>query len=243
MGALRRPGRGPARRGASVAEVLVALLVGLLVVHAAISTAGRVRSAQRRIQDRTDGLLSGRLLSGVLRTELRFGRPGVDWALVDGAIELRAFRGTGLVCPAAASADELMVAYEGHRRPDPAKDSVLAVQATGATEVLALVGLGAAPDTCAGSPLPGGLMLRLERPPTGAPVLARVFERGSYSVADGALRYRRGAAGRQPLTPEVWAGASRLSLDGGWLRAELRPRGEPEGTAPEIRSLARGGAP
>src|SRR5690606_17853512 len=122
---------------------------------------------QRRIQERTDDLLSGRLLSGILRAELRFARAGDDWALVDGALELRAFRGTGLVCPAAEAPDELVVSFEGLRRPDPAKDSVLAVQATGVTEVLALVGLGAAPDTCLGSPLPDGLVLRVERPPAG----------------------------------------------------------------------------
>lgn len=39
-------------------------------------------------------------------------------------------------------------------------------------------------------------------PPPARTVLTRVFERGSYHLVGGALRYRRGEGGRQPLTPE-----------------------------------------
>ena len=38
-------------------------------------------------------------------------------------------------------------------------------------------------------PLPGGALF------------GRVYERGSYHLTLGALRYRRGGGGRQPLTP------------------------------------------
>jgi hypothetical protein len=42
------------------------------------------------------------------------------------------------------------------------------------------------------------------------PSLVRLFESGEYHLADGALRYRRGGGGRQPLTPE------RLGLGSGF---------------------------
>ena len=41
-------------------------------------------------------------------------------------------------------------------------------------------------------------------PPVPGALVARVFERGSYSVSGGALRYRRGLGGRQPLTLNVF---------------------------------------
>jgi hypothetical protein len=48
----------------------------------------------------------------------------------------------------------------------------------------------------------GGIRLTLSSDvPTRG--LALVFETGSYSLSDGALRYRRGAAGRQPLTEAI----------------------------------------
>jgi hypothetical protein len=47
-----------------------------------------------------------------------------------------------------------------------------------------------------------------------------LFEAGSYHLSEGALRYRRGRGGRQPLTEEVLAGA-RLIDTLGALRALL----------------------
>jgi hypothetical protein len=39
-------------------------------------------------------------------------------------------------------------------------------------------------------------------PTIEAPLLGRIFERGTYHVEDESVRYRVGAGGRQPLTPE-----------------------------------------
>ena len=41
-------------------------------------------------------------------------------------------------------------------------------------------------------------------PPVPGALVARIFERGSYHVSGGALRYRRGMGGRQPLTLDVF---------------------------------------
>jgi hypothetical protein len=41
-------------------------------------------------------------------------------------------------------------------------------------------------------------------PPVPGALVVRVFERGSYHVSGGALRYRRGMGGRQPLTLDVF---------------------------------------
>lgn len=199
------PERARRNRGGSVVELLVALLVGLLVVNLALETLARVRAAQVRMAARTDALVSLRVGRFLLRSELRFGRPGRDWTVAGDSLPIRAFRGTALVCPERPAADELLVWYRGLRGADPAKDSVLLIGPGGTADVRALVGVGAAPGACDAA---GGAPVerwRLDAAPSGGVVLARLFERGSYHLSDAALRYDRGDSGRQPLTPEVWA--------------------------------------
>ncbi len=57
-------------------------------------------------------------------------------------------------------------------------------------------------------------------PPVPGALVARIFERGSYHVSDGALRYRRGLGGRQPLTLDVFDNRSTMEsrADGVVLR-------------------------
>jgi hypothetical protein len=116
----------------------------------------------------------------------------------------------------------LVVSYRGDRAPDPSKDSVLLVTGTGLSVVRALVGTGAASTPC---PTWAGASTRW-RLDLGAParvVVARLFERGSYHLADAALRYRRGASGRQPLTPEVWTAATTWDLNPDRIGVALVP--------------------
>jgi hypothetical protein len=118
------------------------------------------------------------------------------------------------VCANDSVAAELTVTYRGERTPDPTKDSVLVITAEGRVEARALRGVGTAASSCVAP----GVRQRL-RMEVGAPsgtVAVRVFERGSYYLSDAALRYRRGASGRQPLTPEVWSPAT------GWERSSER---------------------
>lgn len=205
---------GGARAGTSLPEAVVALLVGLLVLQLGLSSLARLRTAQADLAARADALVALRLGRHVLRRELRHGIPGRDWAATADSLGLRAFRGAGIVCASDSIAAELTVWYQGDRAPDPSKDSVLLVTGEGRVGVRALAGTGTASSPCPGAAGPT-MRWRLDRAaPTGT-LVARVFERGSYHLTAAALRYRRGASGRQPLTPEVWSSASgwRVSPD------------------------------
>lgn len=198
---------GDTRAGTSLPEALVALLIGLLVLQMGLASLARLRAAQADLSARADALVALRVGRHVLRRELRHGLPGRDWDATADSLGLRAFRGTGIVCASDSTAAELTVWYSGDRAPDPSKDSVLLVTGEGDVGVRTLVGTGAAPSPCPGG---GGASSRwrLDRAAPSGTLVARLFERGSYHLADAALRYRRGASGRQPLTPEVWSPAS-----------------------------------
>ena len=122
----RRACDGFVRNGATVAEVLIALICGLLVVQLSLAGLARVRSVGLRLTQRSEILAALRVSRVVLRRELRFGVRGVDWVdFAPDSISLRAFRGVGVVCPDGALAPDLMVAWSGMRAPAPEKDSVL----------------------------------------------------------------------------------------------------------------------
>jgi hypothetical protein len=217
--------RGLSRRGTSLIEALVALLLGLIVVQGALTAAAKARVVHRRLVERADVLSSVRLTAAVLRAEVEAGIQGDDWSVIDDSLSLRAFRGTGLVCSAASSGDGLAVSWAGYRRPDPAKDSVWIASALGTVSVTGLVGVETAPDSCRAEPLDDGLVLRLSGVAPVDASFARVFERGAYSVTGAALRYRRGAGGRQPLTAEVFDAESGWRMEAGGLNVVLIERG------------------
>ncbi|MDP2957909.1 MAG: hypothetical protein Q8N53_15890 [Longimicrobiales bacterium] len=216
------PGRAPAgpAGGFSVAEALVALLLGCLVVGVALTTLARQRAVQSELTARAERLGAARLARHLLGWELRAARGGGAYSVGPDSLALRAYRGVGLVCSGERGPRELWVAASGVRAADPAKDSVELLLESGATAVLGLEAregsgrrCGASPDALErwtlSAPLPAGV------------VMVRWFERGSYHLSGGALRYRRGLAGRQPLTSEVVRlpessfveGASGLRLD------------------------------
>lgn len=208
------------RAGASLVEAVVALLVGLLVLQLGWGTVARFRVARADLEARTDALVALRVGRNVLRRELRQGVSGRDWEATPDSLAVRGFRVTALVCASDSASAELIVLQRGDRAPDPAKDSVLLVTGEGSTAVRALVGVGSA-SGCAGPGTPA--RWRLDRgAPTGT-VLARAFERGSYSLSGAALRYRRGASGRQPLTPEVWSSSTHWDVSGAHLGVAVVP--------------------
>ena len=215
---------GSPRAGVSAPEAIVALLLGLFLVHLGLSTMARLRSAQSRLAQRTDGLVAMRVGRYVLRRELRWGRPQEDWYVSGDSISLRAFRGTALVCSHDTARVELTVSFSGDRRPDPSKDSVLLISAEGTRGVRALAAIAPTTGPC-GSAAPATLETwQLDAPPDPGTVLARLFERGSYHVSSYALRYRRGASGRQPLTPEVWSRSTGWTQRGRRLGLEVENR-------------------
>jgi len=242
--------RGRSRQGTSLIEALVALLLGLIVVQGALTAAAKARVVHRRLVERADVLSSVRLTAAVLRAEVEGGVPGDDWSVIDDSLSLRAFRGTGLVCSAASSGDGLVVSWVGYRRPDPTKDSVWVAGAMGAVAVTGLVGVETAPESCGMEPLDGGLMLRLSEVVPFDAAVARVYERGAYSVTGAALRYRRGGGGRQPLTAEVFDAESGWRIENGGLDVALIERERPSAASSGLGAPPRswriglvGGAP
>ena len=185
-GAWARPG------AVSVAElILVATLFAVALTGVASFTAAQSRMATLQME-RTRATELVRTASVVLEAELRYLDPDADIAAVStDSVGLRAFRGSGVLCGRTGRA--LSVRYRGARLPEPAKDSVLVVTAAG--------DIGPFPIEAV---VTGGCGLRLTvagEPPDRGLVL--VFEGGSYHLTGHALRYRRGRAGRQPLTEAV----------------------------------------
>ncbi len=182
----------------------MALLTGLLVVQLGLVVLARQREVQLRLTERAEALAAVRIVRDLVAGELHRGRPGRDWVADAGdSVGLRSFRGLGGVCPSRPSSTEILVAYEGIRAPAPSKDSVLLMDERGRWAARSLEAAGPARDGCPAAPGVAVQRWRLDRDPPVGVVLARVFEHGSYHLSGQALRYRRGAAGRQPLTPEV----------------------------------------
>lgn len=223
--------------GFTLAELLTALLLGLLLGTLALATLARVRGVVESMGRRGEALESVRTARHVLAWELRVeggrreggeapgGEPPGD------TLGLRAYRGAGLVCPGTSSGSTLRVVAEGVRDADPEKDSVRVLGAAGAETVAALVSVSPAAP-CPMAPGRPAAMWTLSADLPSQPVVALHFERGSYHLTGGALRYRRGAAGRQPLTPEAlrtpasrfeaWGGGTAVRLEGAVLPGKGR---------------------
>jgi hypothetical protein len=215
------------RRGTSLPEVLTALTLGLFLLHLGWSTLRSLDAFERRARVRGDAVLSARVVRSVLRRELAHGVSGRDWWPTPDSLSLRAFRGVGVVCgPVPDTATVLPVAWSGERLPEPAKDSVELVGTDGSVLHVDLLGVVTWSEPCPrASPgeTPMGWITTL--PGLENPVAARVYERGSYHLTEAAFRYRLGAGGRQPLTPEVWDdGRTEWRLDDSTAAVLLWPR-------------------
>ena len=233
---------GP-ERGFTVAETLVALLLGCLIAALAVGTAGRQRTLQASLAHRAEALAALRIARHLLGREVRAG-DGTEEVGAD-TLALRAYRGVGVVCAASADPRSLVVHVAGVRDPDPDKDSVRVVGAGGGEAVLALVAREPGASPCAGAGATVAERWTLSGAGPEEPLIARYFERGSYHLDGGALRYRRGAAGRQPITPEVL-----LTPPSGFrapgarvVRAELYLPGDDDSTPSLVLSFGRMGAP
>lgn len=220
-------------KGFSLVESLVAIILSLLLTTVCIAAAAAVRSNVEDLITRRDRIEVERVVTQLLTTELRGVRPGIDWEAPGGdSLSLRAFRGWALLCPSGDSGGPL-AAPRGIRMPDSAKDSVLVLGPGGGWFAARLVRRGAAEGQCGPS---GGRVERWELdPPVTGPV-ARYYERGSYHLSDGALRYRRGRGGRQPLTAQLLDRASFLRAGGpsdlvlGLFSEDPGPTADPTGS-------------
>jgi hypothetical protein len=198
-----------ARAGYTLAEATTALLVAgvlTLCLAAILATVGRVALRYAQVAGAAE---TERTVIAILGAELRT-LTAADAVFAADSVRLRAFRGVGTVC--AANAAELVVDYRGVRLPEYDKDSVLLVWANGelradVTSIAAAPGCGDGEDV--------GLRITTDRVLGDAspPALVLVFETGAYSIGGSAFRYRRGAAGRQPLTDQnLFTAGSSLRL-------------------------------
>ena len=206
------------RDGAVSLAELVLVFWGFLLVLAALADFAH---GQGRMSARQQAVV--RLQEAHRTTEIVLGRElralGEDDVKATGAHELavRAVRGSGPVC--SGSSEVLEVRYAGIRRPDETKDSVVAIGVEG-EDVVGLAGVNEI--GCGGA----GVTLTLSRPPAVPPLFVLVFEPGSYHATDGAIRYRLGAAGRQPLTETLFAAASFQHSAAGVLSVHLAARAD-----------------
>jgi hypothetical protein len=136
-----------------------------------------------------ESLRTGRV---VLGAELRFLAPGDVAAVGPDSLRIRAFRGGGPTCGVEA-AGSIHVLYRGVRQPDASKDSLILV--TPHAGIPTRLVSSSASHECGGS-----TRMTLDPEPPPDVTYALVFETGAYSVTSGAIRYRRGGGGRQPLT-------------------------------------------
>ncbi|MFW6079976.1 MAG: prepilin-type N-terminal cleavage/methylation domain-containing protein, partial [Gemmatimonadota bacterium] len=197
------------RAGVSLVELLVALALTALLCGLLVGPVVTVEGWARRQAVRIVVAEAMRVPAAALRAELRWLRPDTDIGAMGGdSIALRAFRGEAIVCGVDEDGHAL-VRYRGVRRPDPEKDSALVVAGAGAGTPAALRSSTTALDDCETGPGESVLRWSLDAPLAIGSLLL-LFERGSYHLADGALRFRRGLSGRQPITARRIDEASRL---------------------------------
>jgi len=235
VGRAPRSVRGFASAEWIVAVALLFVLVGLsarLIAQLTQSGFAQLTAAEWGQQ----ASLAGR----VLRTELRRGRAGFDWSVHSGdSVSLRAFRGTGWICGRSPTVGStVQVVFTGDRGANPSKDSVLVVGGEASAFALKVHGRRTR-ASCPGVTAPQIEEWDLSGPPPLEAVL-RLFESGTYSVASGALRYRVGRGGRQPVAGSAFDTASGLAPSTGGLLQNPRANLFLVGPSGPYRDLSRG---
>jgi hypothetical protein len=183
-----------ARTGHSLAELLAALPLAMLLMAMLLATFVAQARLARALGDRMGRAETERIAAGVLRQELRWIERGDVAAAVADSVTLRLLRGVGVTCGTDAGA--IRVDYRGLREPNPEKDSVIIVSAEGESSARVLASEVTAPSCGEGN----ARLLRLSTP--AVPGVVLLFEHASYHLSARALRVRAGAEGRQPITEE-----------------------------------------
>jgi hypothetical protein len=187
--------------GFTVMEALLALLLGWGIVQLGLAVLSGQRRHRLSMVATSEWLATRRVARHVLGAEALRTDGGGAWLASADTLALRAYRGYALVCPEGLPASTVLARVAGVRKPDPTKDSVVLLGAEGSL-TLALQSRTVVSDACPGAAEGATERWRLSgEVPRGA-VVAKFFERGSYHLWNGAVRYRRGAGGRQPLTPD-----------------------------------------
>lgn len=218
-----------ARIGAvSLPELVLTLLLFGFVMAGAGEFLVRSSGLARAQRDELRFMELARSARVILRGDLRVLAPADVAAATADSVRFRAFRGGGPVC--GGTGDDIWVRYQGSRAPDPAKDSVLLITGPGTEAVRGL-------RSVSGAPCASGLAFRLTETVEDA-VYALLFETGAYHLSDGALRYRRGAGGRQPLTESLLVRPAFDMRSPLHLRIDLLPgRDSLRSASPRVRAL------
>lgn len=186
--------------GFTVLESLVALLLTALLIQGGWAVVATLRRSGERVAEISEGLETVRTVAWILAEEVSGGSPQRDWWSGGGdTLALRAYRGLAVVRGRDAEG-RVTVCYRGIRNPNPEKDSILFLAGDGGWTPHALLSRVRRDPGCMGEGEGWEEVWSID-PEAGGPVLGRVYERGSYHLSGQALRYRRGAGGRQPLTP------------------------------------------
>jgi hypothetical protein len=188
--------------GISLLEVLLALALFSMVVPGLWTVFARHQSSVGTMAERAEALEGLRILTWLIPLELDLGTSGEDWQASTDTVALRAFRGFGTIDSVGPTGVEAFVCFVGDRAPDPRKDSLLVLDGAGhwvAADLLDRRGLDV---PCSGDGASGQEERWTLSQSARTGLVFRIFERGSYHLAGGALRYRRGMGGRQPVTSE-----------------------------------------
>ena len=170
--------------------VLMAVIAGILMTQMRLARLAAEQAASAE---------AVRTTSAILSAEVRRATSADVSAWGSDSLSMRGFRGAALPCGTTTMGT--LVRFTGDRMPDPAKDSVLIISQSGESGT-ALNAWNAAAGTCITHPGETVLELRTSGPVPPKSVLL-VFESGSYHLSTGALRYRIGGGGRQPLTTPI----------------------------------------
>lgn len=201
--------------GISLFEMVVVLALSALVFPAFWTTVSRHRTASGRVADRAQLLEGVRVLSWLVPHELAMGTEGEDWDASSDTLALRAFRGFGVVDSIGSGTREAYVCFVGDRAPDPGKDSVLVLDRSGRWFGADLLYSQNLDTACRGDGETGEEARWSLSAEVSQAVVLRNFERGSYHLAGGTLRYRRGDGGRQPVTSGFLENGRFLPSSGG----------------------------
>jgi prepilin-type N-terminal cleavage/methylation domain-containing protein len=207
-------GQGEGRGGFTLVEMLVVMVLMGLLLGSAFSLLASVSGSVTRGMERWDRLEAVRTVWVSVERDLRPGLADRDWWVTPGGVlQLRAFRGFARICGPAGEPGLFPAVWRGDRLPVPQRDSVLVLGEDGGWRGGSLTRWTEAQVGC--DPAPGEREGWVSWSGAGGepPVLIRLFERGAYSFHQGAFRYERGNAGRQPLTPELFGPGSRFQAE------------------------------
>lgn len=197
-------GAPDARLGFTVLEALVGLLLGWLLLGLVLATLAAQRRAQEALARRADVLAAVRTARHVLGVEVRASvASGSVPAVGEDSMALRSVRGWGPACLASPGSSAVWVRPQGTRGPEEGGDSVAVFSESGVPVTRLLLSREPSARSCAGGAGAGWERWQLSGALPAGAVYVAYFRRGAYHLSGGALRYRAGESGRQPLTPEA----------------------------------------